>query len=231
MAWNPPLSKTFQQKYRVFSAAFWQNNGSTFDLEKSDKIVLPPSALNALTDCNASFPVLLKIQIIDSFSNKPLPSNIFSYVIDYSAPEGLIYMSSWMINKLKLDQSGQSVVELSLPTESNLKYQCPTAEFLQLQPHSLQLMLLNNLTDLVHVSLADYYSSLRIGDEITVYQNKKEYKLSVIKLSGKETSYTPKCVRLNNNVADTLMLGFSEPKNYELDKNDDQKKQVSLPLH
>eukprot|EP01083_Nonionella_stella_P135824 413181_1 len=119
--------KTFQQKYRVFSAAFWQNNGSTFDLEKSDKIVLPPSALNALTDCNATFPVLLKIQIIDTFTNKPLPSNIFSYVVDYSAPEGLIYMSSWMISKLKLDQSGQSVVELNLPTENNLKYQCPSA--------------------------------------------------------------------------------------------------------
>eukprot|EP00486_Rosalina_sp_Unknown_P013764 CAMPEP_0201591982 /NCGR_PEP_ID=MMETSP0190_2-20130828/189998_1 /ASSEMBLY_ACC=CAM_ASM_000263 /TAXON_ID=37353 /ORGANISM="Rosalina sp." /LENGTH=480 /DNA_ID=CAMNT_0048050543 /DNA_START=116 /DNA_END=1556 /DNA_ORIENTATION=- len=215
----PNIQKSFQQKYRVFSAAFWQNNGSTFDLEKSDKIVLPPSALNALTDCNASFPVLLKIQIIDSFSNKPLPSNVFSYVIDYSAPEGLIYMSSWMINKLQLDQSGQSVVELSLPTDSNLKYQCPSAEFLQLQPHSLQLMLLNNITDLVHQSLSDYYSSLRIGDDITVYAGTKTYGLTVVKLSGKETSYTPKVVRLNNNVADTLMLGFSEPKNYELEDN------------
>eukprot|EP01084_Bolivina_argentea_P096694 173828_1 len=129
--------KSFRQKYRVFSAAFWQNNGSTFDLEKSDKIVLPPSALKALGECNASFPVLLKTEIIDSFTNKALPSNMFSYVIDYSAPEGLIYMSSWMIEKLKLDQSGQSVLELSLPTTNNLKYQCPTADFLQLQPHSL----------------------------------------------------------------------------------------------
>ena len=73
MAWSNP-QKSFQQKYRVFSAAFWQNNGSTFDLEKSDKIVLPPSALNALTDCNASFPVLLKIQIANSSDDKPKPN-------------------------------------------------------------------------------------------------------------------------------------------------------------
>jgi len=223
---NQNQTKTFQQKYRVFSAAFWQKNGTPIDLEKSDKIVLPPSALSRLTECNASFPVLLKIQLIDSGTNKVLPSSVFSYVVDYSAPEGLVYMSSWMVTKLNLDQSGQSVVELNLPTPNNLKYQCPMADFLQLQPHSLQLMLLENVTNLVHAALSSYYSSLRVNDEITVYSKGKQHKLSVVKISGKDTSYSPKCVRLHpgNDNADNLMLGFSEPRNYELD-NDDHKKQ------
>eukprot|EP01083_Nonionella_stella_P016862 47090_1 len=233
MAW-PNKPKTFQRKYRVFSAAFWQNNDTSFELERSDKIVLPPSAINALTDSNAPFPVLLKIQTIDKTTNKALPSNTFSHVIDYSAPEGLIYMSSWMISKLNLDQSGQSVVELKLPTNNNLKYQCPIAEFLQLQPHTLQLMLQDDITNLVHKSLSDYYSSLRVNDEITVYStsNNKEYKLSVVKISGKDTSYTPKCVRLNNTISDSLMLGFSEPKNCELEEdipNDDDHKEDNNP--
>eukprot|EP00484_Ammonia_sp_Unknown_P029210 CAMPEP_0197025864 /NCGR_PEP_ID=MMETSP1384-20130603/6068_1 /TAXON_ID=29189 /ORGANISM="Ammonia sp." /LENGTH=535 /DNA_ID=CAMNT_0042454443 /DNA_START=81 /DNA_END=1685 /DNA_ORIENTATION=- len=231
MAWNAP--KSFQQKYRVFSAAFWENTENTaFDLERSDKIVLPPSALNALTACNAPFPVLLKVQIIDPQTNKPKASNIFCYVVDYSAPEGLIYMSSWMISKLSLDQSGQSVVELSLPTLSDLTYQCPTAELVQFQPHSLQLMLMDNVTDLVHKSLAEYYSSLRVDDVITVYppDSKQEFKLTVTKIAGKETiKYTPKVVRLSNSSSENLMLGFTEPKDLSLpadaDQNDDDQKQ------
>ncbi len=106
--------KSFRQKYSVFSAAFWQGNGNPYDLEKSDKIVLPSSALTALTECNASFTILLKIQRIDPSTN--------SHVIDYSAPEGLIYMASWMIIKLNLNLSGESVVELSLPQQRIIYY-------------------------------------------------------------------------------------------------------------
>ena len=94
---KPCLSNVFCTVSSSTSPKLWlqsngQIHGQQFDLEKSDKIVLPPSALNALTDCNAPFPVLLKIQMIDPLSNKPLASNMFSYVVDYSAPEGLICM-------------------------------------------------------------------------------------------------------------------------------------------
>jgi len=216
MAWSNSKSqtKTFHQRYRVFTAAFWAQNGASFDLEKSDKMVLPPSALNELTGCNATFPVLLKIQTIDALSNKALPSNVFSFVHDFCAPEGVVYLSSWMIERLQLDLSGKSVVTLSLPTANNLKFQCPSCEFVQLQPLSAETLSVPNLETLVTSSLGDYYSSLRCGDALTVYGpgDGEEHRLTVTKLSGTETSYTPKCVRLSHEKISALSVGFIDPE-------------------
>ena len=84
--------------------------------------------------------------------------------------------------------------------------------------------------NLVHKSLSEYYSSLRIGDEISIYPNKhnnplSSYKLNVVKISGKDTSYTPKCVRLTNQTSDNLMLGFSQPLNMNQDEPSKSKQQ------
>merc|ERR1712087_452624 len=132
-------------------------------------------------------------------------------------------MSSWMISKLNLQQSGQSVVELMMPTANNLKYQCPTADFIKFVPKTNAFLSLDNNSEIIYDALSNYYSSLRVGDVISVYSKNKEFSLQIDKISAKDTKYTPKCVKLMNNcdLSNNLMIAFGEaPKMEESKQND-----------
>jgi hypothetical protein len=217
----------FRQKFRAFPSAYWENS-SSFVLENSDKIVLPTSSLTALTQCaSVSFPVLVKISVYD-ISQTTVLSEHFSYVVDFTAPEGLLYMSSWMLSQLGIDQTGKSIVDVSLPSKSDLHLKCPPAKYIGLQPQSMDIYKNNgDPAPMIAKYVSDNYSSLTLNDIITFhtplqYQQKQqqqqtfELKVSVIQASVnheyQQNQLLTKTIRLSNDLQENLnVIGLIAP--------------------
>merc|ERR550525_1165601 len=105
---------------------------------------------------------------------------------------------------------------LSLPTTNNLQFQCPTAESIQFQPSSWSegFLSIQHIHKVIASTLSDFYSSLRCGDTVTIHSKTKHYVLTVTKITGKETSYTPKCIRMSpdKKVSESISIEFTDPE-------------------
>lgn len=92
-----------------FGGGGWVRGGAVFDthfccfsaamagranIEDGDKILLPPSALDALSQLNVEYP--MKFELI----NEALGKKTHCGVLEFSAEEGRCYMPFWMMQNL-----------------------------------------------------------------------------------------------------------------------------------
>jgi len=90
------LPQTFDEEYNCYSFAFQDNT----HLEGSDKIFLPPSALDTLARLHIDYPMLF--QITCRASGKKTHCG----VLEFSAAEGSCYLPYWMMQNLMLEEGG-----------------------------------------------------------------------------------------------------------------------------
>lgn len=64
------------------------------DLEKGNKILLPPSVLNTLSASNLPYPMIFCVQ------NTYLNKQTYVGVLEFIAPEGTCYIPFWMFTML-----------------------------------------------------------------------------------------------------------------------------------
>ena len=153
---QPQMSQIFRRKYHAYPPSNW-NNENRHQLENGDKIVMPASALEELSRMQIQFPMMFEIAHNSDISTKRSHCS----VLEFTAPEGTVYIPSWMMSNLGLDPYGNSVVELtnvSLPKGTSVQFKAHDPKFASSN---------NNPTAALAKGLR-LYSCLTVGDTIQV---------------------------------------------------------------
>eukprot|EP00918_Siedleckia_nematoides_P037692 GHVU01081725.1.p1 GENE.GHVU01081725.1~~GHVU01081725.1.p1 ORF type:complete len:274 (+),score=43.75 GHVU01081725.1:297-1118(+) len=147
-----------------YSMAFC-GKGSSTELEKGNKVILPSSALQNLARRNVSWPMLFKV------SNYDAPSH-FTHVgvQEFSADEGTCYIPYWLIKQLQLSEGDKlDVVNVKLPKGSYVK----------LQPCSTNFLDIANPRVVLETALRPF-AALSQGDRIAIEYNDDTFEIEVL---------------------------------------------------
>jgi ubiquitin fusion degradation protein 1 len=153
----------FDEQYRCFSFAVL----GRAELEGSDKIVLPPSALERLTMLEVSYPMLFRISGIE-----PTSAATHCGVIEFSGDEGRCYLPHWVMTNLAMEEGAFISVRSA---------QLPKGRFVKFRPASTDFIRLSNPKAVLEKHLSRF-SCLTKGDSICVHYAGKNYFIDVLEL-------------------------------------------------
>lgn len=194
------VPQVFRRKFRAYSPAYW-NSVNRDKLEKGDKIVLPVSALDELSRMNIQFPIMFQI----AHDSDILPKISHCSVMEFTAPEGEVYLPLWMIDNLGLDPAGESIVQLTTVS-------LPKGEYVQFQAHETKFAMLSHPRVVLEKALR-LYSCLTVGDTIPVEFNNYVYKLDVTDVNPKKRlGNAPFAVSI---IETDIRVDFIEPRDYK----------------
>jgi len=204
------MPSVFRRKYHAYSPAYW-NSENRDKLESGDKIVMPASALEELSRMNIQFPIMFEI----AHDSTILPKKSHCSVMEFTAPEGSVYLPIWMIDNLGLDPQGDSVVELT--TVSLAK-----GQFVQFQAHETKFAMLSNPRVVLEKNLRGY-SCLTVGDTIQVEFANHIYKLDVTEVKPSiPRGNAPPAISI---IETDIKVDFKEPRDYkEWERKNKEKK-------
>ncbi|KAM3568732.1 hypothetical protein VYU27_009150 [Nannochloropsis oceanica] len=153
------LPQTFDEEYNCYSFAFQDKT----HLEGSDKIFLPPSALDTLARLHIDYPMLF--QLTCRVSGKKTHCG----VLEFSAAEGSCYLPYWMMQNLMLEEGGfLQVKNVSLPK----------CTFVKLRPQSVDFLEITNPRAVLERALRSF-SCVTVGDQICIPHNEKFYHIEI----------------------------------------------------
>mmetsp|Transcript_51854 Transcript_51854/g.82713 ORF Transcript_51854/g.82713 Transcript_51854/m.82713 type:complete len:407 (-) Transcript_51854:162-1382(-) len=202
MGAHPGVPQVFRRKYHAYSPAYWDSASENREkLEAGDKIVMPASALEELSRMHVQFPIMFEI----AHDSDILPKKSHCSVMEFTAPEGAVYLPLWMIDNLGLDPQGDSVIELTTVS-------LPKGTFVQFQAHETKFAMLQNPRVVLEKNLRSY-SCLTVGDTIQIEFADHIYKLDV-------TEVKPSIPRGNAPAAISIIetdikVDFKEPRDYK----------------
>ena len=94
---SPPVSFKFYLK--AYSITFLNRS----DLEKGDKVLLPPNILQKLSESEIKNPMIFEIKNLNSRKKS------YCGVMDFTADDGCAYLPLWMMKKLDL-KDGEKIM-------------------------------------------------------------------------------------------------------------------------
>jgi len=155
-----PGGGRFDMQYRVYPVSFINKE----DLEKGNRIVLPPSALDHLARLNISYPMMFEV------TNPRTQQKTHCGVLEFIAEEGTCFIPLWMMCHLGLG-GGEFVriINTTLPKGHFVKLQPMTKDFLDIHDH--RAVLENSLRN---------FATLTVGDVIAIYYNHHKYEIEII---------------------------------------------------
>ncbi|XP_047153686.1 ubiquitin recognition factor in ER-associated degradation protein 1-like isoform X1 [Vigna umbellata] len=180
---------TFEQYYRCYPVSFIDKS----HLEKGDKIIMPPSALDRLASLHIEYPMLF--QLINPSAERVTHCGVLEFVAD----EGIIYIPYWMMENMLLQEG-----DLLYVKNTNLT----KATYVKLQPHTKDFLDIYNPKAILETSLRSY-SCLTTGDTIMVQYNKKKYYIDVV---GTRPSPAVSIIETDCEVDFAPPLDYKEPK-------------------
>eukprot|EP00486_Rosalina_sp_Unknown_P002718 CAMPEP_0201574628 /NCGR_PEP_ID=MMETSP0190_2-20130828/19242_1 /ASSEMBLY_ACC=CAM_ASM_000263 /TAXON_ID=37353 /ORGANISM="Rosalina sp." /LENGTH=403 /DNA_ID=CAMNT_0048003135 /DNA_START=199 /DNA_END=1410 /DNA_ORIENTATION=- len=200
MGQRPMAPQVFRRKYHAYSPAYW-NSENRDKLESGDKIVMPASALEELSRMHVEFPIMFEI----AHDSDILPKKSHCSVMEFTAPEGSVYLPIWMIDNLGLDPQGDSVIELTTVS-------LPKGQFVQFQAHETKFAMLNNPRVVLEKNLRSY-SCLTVGDTIQIEFANHIYKLDVTEVKPfMPRGNAPAAISI---IETDIKVDFKEPRDYK----------------
>ena len=187
---NVDVRNLFIEVYKAFPASILGRD----DINFSNSIILPPSALSQLSNIknfgSSKDPVLFKILNIDL--------NMYTHcgVKEFTAEEGCCYLPLNMFDKLCLTE-GQKVNVRALSLQAGT--------FIKLQPHKTEFTEITNPKVVLEYNLKDYFCVTE-GDTISIKFGKKIYQIDVIQCKPDKQIRTLNC---------NLEVDFAPPKDYK----------------
>ncbi|KAL3530772.1 hypothetical protein ACH5RR_010094 [Cinchona calisaya] len=151
---------TFIQNYRCYPVSFIEKS----HLEKGDKIIMPPSALDRLAYLQIDYPMLFEL------SNPSAGRVSHCGVLEFVADEGLIYLPYWMMENMLLQEG--DIVHVKNASLSKGTY-------VKLQPHTTDFLDVSNPKAILETTLRNY-SCLTTGDTIMVAYNNKKFYIDIV---------------------------------------------------
>ncbi|XP_057548695.1 uncharacterized protein LOC130827096 isoform X1 [Amaranthus tricolor] len=151
---------SFTQNYRCYPSSFIEKP----HLEKGDKIIMPPSALDRLAFLHIEYPMLFEL------SNPSASRVTHCGVLEFIADEGLIYLPYWMMENMLLSEG--DIVQVKNASLSK-------GSFVKLQPHTKDFLDISNPKAVLETALRNF-SCLTTGDTIMVAYNNKKFYIDVV---------------------------------------------------
>jgi len=127
-------------------------------------VIMPPSALDQLTQLNIEYPMLFKI------TNRKSDQQTHAGVLEFIADEGKIYIPFWMMRNLLLEEGDLVNIE---------NVSLPVATFSKFQPQSVDFLDITNPKAVLENCLRNF-ACLTTGDLIAINYNNKIYELCVL---------------------------------------------------
>jgi len=169
------------------------NKEDTRKVDSGNKVLLPASALDQLANMNVQYPMMFKV------TNTATRRSSHCSVLEFTAPEGEIFMPLSMMHNLGLDPVNHGYVRLenvSLPKGSFAQFQAHKMDFVTELPDH-RIILERTLRD---------YACLTKGDVIEIRFNGKCYDLDVVELRPANAVSI---------IETDLNVDFCEPKDHE----------------
>jgi len=203
------IPRSFNKQYQCFSVAMLPGNERE-DVEKGGKIIMPPSALDHLTQLNVAYPMLFKL------TNRKINRVSHCGVLEFVADEGNVYLPRWMMHNLLLEEGDYIQVE---------SHKLPVATFAKFQPQSPDFLDITNPKAVLENSLRNY-ACLTTGDVIAIFYNKKTYEVCVL-----ETKPGPAVciIECDMNVEFSAPVGYKEPKKPEKAHDEEMDQEMLMP--
>ena len=184
------ISEIFIEVYKAFPAKMVFRE----DIELSNSIILPASALNVLSGMrnfnDSKNPILFRILNIE------LNISTHCGVAEFTAEEGTCYLPTNMFDKLCLMEGQQVNIR-----NADLK----PGTFIKLQPHKTEFINNPNPKTILEYNLRNYFCVTE-GDTISVKFGKKIYKIDVVQCKPTKAIRT-----LNTDIE----VDFCPPKDYK----------------
>ena len=184
------VENLFIEVYRAYPASAVGRD----EIELSNSIILPPSALQKLS-INKNFnnsknPVLFRILNIQL--------NIYTHcgVFDFTAEEGTCYLPYNMFDKLCLEE-GDKVNLRSLELKPGT--------FIKFQPHKTEFINNPEPKTILEYNLKNYFCVTE-GDTISIKFGKKIYKIDIVQCKPDKAIRTLNC---------DIVVDFDPPKDYK----------------
>ncbi|GAV78284.1 UFD1 domain-containing protein [Cephalotus follicularis] len=160
MANENPHSSAFEQNYCCYPVSFLEKA----HLEKGDKSIMPPSALDRLVSLPIDYPMLFEL------SNSSARRITHCGVLEFVADEGLVYLPYWMMQNMLLQEG--DIVQVK---SASLK----KGTYVKLQPHTNDFLDVSNPKAILETTLRNY-SCLTTGDTVMVPYNNKQYYIDIV---------------------------------------------------
>jgi ubiquitin fusion degradation protein 1 len=153
---------TFEAKYRAYPVSFIDRA----DCDKGDKIILPPSALDRITQTQQEldFPMLFELE------NERVKRVTNSGVLEFIADEGVCYLPYWMMENLQLKEG--EVIKVK-------SKKLPKGTFVKLQPQTSDFLNISNPKAVLETCLRNY-TCLTVGDTFMIEYNNKRFFIDVV---------------------------------------------------
>ena len=177
---------------RAYPSYFFERS----DIEKGNKILLPPKILEQITnDHHGNMPYPL------CFSISSLRTKITVYVgvLEFLAPENSAVLPFWLFNSLQLNEG--EMIRLGL-----VEY-LPKANFARLRPHKTAFIDLPDPRSILEAHLSNF-TCLTKNETITVHYNKNEYQLDILEIKP-ENQYNAAII-----IDTDLNIDFAPPLDY-----------------
>lgn len=184
--------RTFIRSFEAYSPAYWQKGSGSqhTNLEQGDKVVLPVSCLDELSRMNIQFPMMFQV------TNPRVNRTSHCSVLEFTAPEGSVYMPLWMMENLCIEPG-------SLINLRNVTLQKGT--YVKLRPHETKFIELPNPKVVLEKALRTF-SCLTKNDTITISPpGLGKFKLDVVEVRPTN------CISI---IETDVVLDFEEPKDY-----------------
>lgn len=181
-------NRRFEEQYHCYSVAYADKP----DLEKGDKILLPPSAFDTLARLQVDYPMLFKLS--STVDNKTTHSG----VLEFTAEEGTCYIPFWMMQNLLIEEGAVITV-----TNASL----PKATFVKLQPQSVDFLEISNPRAVLEHALRNF-SCVTKGDIIQLPYNNKNYHFELKEVEPQDAACI---IETDCNVDFDAPVGYKEP--------------------
>mmetsp|Transcript_31224 Transcript_31224/g.75473 ORF Transcript_31224/g.75473 Transcript_31224/m.75473 type:complete len:410 (+) Transcript_31224:151-1380(+) len=182
------MPRRFEEQYHCYSVAY----ADKAQLEKGDKILLPPSAFDTLARLQVDYPMLFRLS--SDVENKTTHCG----VLEFTADEGTCYIPFWMMQNLLIEEG-------SLITVTNVSL--PKATFVKLQPQSVDFLEISNPRAVLEHALRNF-SCVTKGDVIQLPYNNKNYHFALKEVEPQDAACI---IETDCNVDFDAPVGYKEP--------------------
>lgn len=158
-----PAPSVFAEDYRVRRI----ESLGRYDLERGDKIILPNSALQRLSQLRVQFPMMFKLRNMGKEN-----ASTHCSVLEFSAPEGVCYVPHWIMQSLLLQDGALINVR---------NVQLPKGTFVKLRPHTSDFLDISDPRAVLERELRSYSALTKGGTLMFYYRGTgKSYYLDVL---------------------------------------------------
>jgi ubiquitin fusion degradation protein 1 len=158
----PARTGAFTRQFRAYPVSFIDRA----DMEKGDKIVLPPSALDSLARLNITYPMLFQLESRDGLRTH-------CGVLEFVAEEGHANLPYWLMQNLLVPEGGMITIR-----NANL----PKGTYVKFQPQSSDFLAISNPKAVLEATLRGF-SCLSKGHAVAITYNEKVYWIDVLEVA------------------------------------------------